>query len=256
MKTHNVALLAALALAACAAPAPSNLVNAPLYTPGYEASYGGQTAGAVPNAPTASGVGTAGERSDPAGDPLAPMATRGADRRVIHEASITVRVKDVQAALLRAGDIAREADGFVLSSEKSGEGSASLVLRVPDPELEPTLERLASLGVQARRSVRGQDVTEEYADLKIRLATSEQLLLRYKELMAKADKVEAMLAIENEIGRVTRDIETLKGKLIYLDDRTTLATVTVSLQKKRVPGPIGAVFYGAGWLVSKLFVIK
>lgn len=204
--------------------------------------------------------GTAGA---PAGAPAEPARERKAgERKVIHNGNIGIRVKDVPGTLAEVEEIAKQRGGFILNSTKDGAGSqfdsesASLMVRVPDANLQAAMDDIGALGRVYVRNLQGQDVTDQYTDLKIRLESKEKLLARYRDLLAQATNVREMLEIEQQIGRITEEIERIKGSLVYLDDRLDLATLSVTIEQRRVPGPLGAVFYGIGWGVSKLFLIR
>jgi Domain of unknown function (DUF4349) len=55
---------------------------------------------------------------------------------------------------------------------------------------------------------------------------------------------------------VQTEIESMDGQLIRLKGQVDLATVTVTLERKRILGPLGYVAKGIAWAVGKLFVIR
>ncbi len=100
--------------------------------------------------------------------------------------------------------------------------------------------------------VRGEDVTEEYLDLRIRLDNLEKARLRYLDLLNKAQNVGETLAVEKELERITMEIERLKGRIGYLERVVRFSTIQVVFERPTNPGPVGWVFYilyhGVKWL--------
>jgi hypothetical protein len=198
-------------------------------------------------------------------DPIvtaAPSEGKKQERMVVHNASITIAVKEVQSAIQKTEEIAKKYEGFVVSSSKSGEATyfnpdgGDLTIRVPDPKLNDVLNEISALGKVRSRSVTGQDVTAQFTDLQLRLDNKDKMLLRLRELLAQAESTSVALEVEKEISRITLEIEQIKGTLIYLKDQITYSTITVSVHKRHRPGPLGAVFYGVVWVVGKLFVLN
>jgi len=70
-------------------------------------------------------------------------------------------------------------------------------------------------------------VTEEFIDIQARIKTKKELENRYKELLAKANTVEELLSIEKELGTLRTEIESIEGRLKYLQDRVSLSSLTI-----------------------------
>ena len=70
-----------------------------------------------------------------------------------------------------------------------------------------------------------QDVTEEYIDITARLKTKKELEARYLELLKKANKVEEIVSIEKEIGNLRSDIESIEGRLRYINNAVAYSTL-------------------------------
>lgn len=56
--------------------------------------------------------------------------------------------------------------------------------------------------------------------------------------------------------RVQGDIDSMEGLIKALKGRVDYATVTLSLNRKAILGPLGYLFKGLWWGVEKLFVIR
>ena len=100
------------------------------------------------------------------------------------------------------------------------------------------LDELRSLGEKVTTdSISGQDVTEEYLDLKSRernLRATEESLLR---LYDGAENVEEALSIQRELTGVRGEIELVQGRIKYLDQRSTYSQITLNIQPVTSPPP-------------------
>ncbi|MBI5499840.1 MAG: DUF4349 domain-containing protein [Deltaproteobacteria bacterium] len=184
-----------------------------------------------------------------------PEVTPPAERLVIKTGTMRIELDPPEDGPAKVTEIAGRFGGYVSSSSET-----SVVIRVPNQSFEEVLEAIAQLGNVAEREVRGEDVTEQYFDLNVRLRNALAARLRYLALLERAETVEEALLVEHELERVTLDIEELRGKLRYLRDRVQDATITVWFvqeyepPEESTPGPIGWIFYGVYLGVKWLFV--
>jgi len=156
-------------------------------------------------------------------------------RRVIRTAQVEVEVDRVEDAAERLLRIAEEAGGFISDSsyaETNGVPHASFVLRVPFPRFAGAVAALEGVGHVARRSIHGQEVTEEFIDLEARVRNLERHERQLLTFMDRATKVSELLAIEQELARVRGEIESSTGRVRYLSNQTDLATLAVAVRQK------------------------
>jgi hypothetical protein len=164
---------------------------------------------------------------------------------LIRTASLQMRVEDVSKAHAHVASIARAAGGYVASSTlnaESGPTFASIVIRVPNEGLDSALDQIAALGKLLKKQISAQEVTEEYVDLTSRRRNLQREELRLLDLLERAGKIRDLLEVEQEIGRIRGEIETISGRLRYLENRVSLSTITVQLEgpqpKPRSGGPV------------------
>lgn len=159
-------------------------------------------------------------------------------RQVIKTAHLSIEVDDFQAAAKEVEGIALK-EGYVLSSSSyvtgTGHRRGSITIRVHEPSFLSVIEELEKVGEVKSKSTTGEDVTEEYIDLEARLKNYEKQEARLLEILGKAEKVEDVLKVEEQLGRVRGEIERLMGRLRYLNERIEMATIAVELYE---PEPI------------------
>ena len=198
---------------------------------------------------------------DAAGAPVyengsAPGGDAVRERMLAWKASLSVEVADVTNAALRAVALAEQNGGYLESRSDHSYGGTSLKLRLPAPAFTNAIGALEALGRVESRSVESEDVTEQYVDVEARLKNRIVLRDRLQQLLDKAVNVKDVLAIEAELNRVQSDIDSMEGRIKALRSNVDFTRVEVSLQRKKVLGPLGYLLKGLGWGIKKLFVLR
>ncbi|WP_329282734.1 DUF4349 domain-containing protein [Streptomyces sp. NBC_01451] len=164
----------------------------------------------------------------------APQAAVGP--HIIRTVSVSVQVKDVSKALTKVRTVTANAGGFVgsetttLDEEEGGENT-DVVLRVPVAEYEKVLKDLEGTGKLLHREAEAKDVTEQVVDVESRIITQRASVNRIRELMDKATKLSDVVTLEGELSRRQADLESLLARQSSLKDRTSLATINLSLSE-------------------------
>ncbi|MFK4101201.1 DUF4349 domain-containing protein [Streptomyces sp. NPDC019531] len=235
-------LAAALALTGCSGADDSSTDGGSLAKDGQAASQ-------------ADGKGAAGAE-DSAGGRQATSAPQPATSHIIRTAGLTVQVKDVPKALAAARTTTENAGGFVgkesTSRDEEGHERTDVVLRVPVEKYDEVLAELEGAGKLLERTANAQDVTDQVVDVESRIATQRASVARIRELMDKATKLTDVVTLEGELSTRQADLESLLARQASLKDRTTLATITLSLSETPIakaededPGVVDAL--AGGW---------
>jgi hypothetical protein len=174
-------------------------------------------------------------------------------RMVVKVANLELITKDPDGAFDKAVAVAKEMDGYTVTSSH-GDRRSSVTLRVPAARFEEAVRRVCALGKVDRREVTGTDVTAEFVDMTIRLANAARARQRYLELLAKSASVTEALSVQRELERITGTIEQLRGQLDLMQHQVSMSTINLTLEKPVRPGPIGWIFYGLYHGIRWLFV--
>ena len=174
----------------------------------------------------------------------AELTNEAADRKIIRNADITMEVESTTDAQHRVTSIAETHGGFVVTSEaKQRENidpskrtlDIKLVVRIPASSFGVALDEIKKLaGNLPEANVTGQDVTEDFIDLEARIKTQKALELQFLEIMKQARKVEDALEVQRQIADVRTDIEKLEGRKRFLENRSSLSTITVNIHAPKV----------------------
>lgn len=161
-----------------------------------------------------------------------------ANRLIIKTGEITVEVEDVATTTGTVRALALELDGYVSSSfQGHREESATLTLRIPADRFEDALAALHELDVEVlAEATREEDITAVVVDTEARLTNLRAAEEQYRALLDRAERVEDILAIQNQLFQVRGEIEAMEAQLKYLNDQAAMATLTVTIVP--VPAPV------------------
>jgi hypothetical protein len=158
-------------------------------------------------------------------------------QKIIKTGSLTLVVDLVTDSIEQITSYTSGINGFVQDSHlrelSNGSHSGSITIRIPADQFETALETLKSYATFVEyESISGTDVTEEYTDYLSRLGNAEAEETAYLAVLERAETVEDILAVQEALSDVREEIEVLEGRLQYLEDRTSMSTLTISLSEE------------------------
>jgi len=242
-------VIAVLVLSACAKSAATQTPSDEKLMDGYnrtsvESPLTSNSAGMAP-APTAKPA-LGGENA----------GTASIQQMIIMNANLEIAVDDPGKSMSDIQKMAADMGGFTVSSNiyktYTSDGvevpAATITVRVPAEKLNTALDQIKALtGDPAKytlsENISGQDVTQDYTDLKSRLRNLEEADAKLSELYNTATKTEDALAIYQQKVQVTEQIEVIKGQMQYYEQASAKSAITVSIVAKATIAPITI----AGW---------
>jgi hypothetical protein len=168
------------------------------------------------------------------------------DRMIVRTANLSLLVADTEETLEAIERLATQLEGYIsdLQTWRQNDQLAGIVtLRIPASSFDQARERIKELAIEVEsENVSGQDVTEEYVDLEARLRNLEVAEEELLELLDSAQEThkdaESILAIYREITNVRQQIEQITGRMNYLENASSLATLTVNLTPEEIDEPV------------------
>lgn len=142
------------------------------------------------------------------------------ERMLVYQGGVTVEVARVEDATARLLAKTAEWGGYLAS-----QNGARLTVRVPAARFDEAFAWLRAQGRVLDEQRQANDVTEEFTDLGIRIDNARRARERLLALLEKAQKVEDMLKIEEQVRRLTEEIERLEGRKKLLADQVAMATL-------------------------------
>lgn len=153
-------------------------------------------------------------------------------RKLIKEGRVEFKTDDLNSTRETIFEAVKKHKGYVSSDQEfksPGRKSNTVIIRVPADNFDSLLSD-ATQGVKRFESkeINVKDVTEEFLDIQARLKTKKELEQRFIDLLKVAKNVTEILEIEKQIGELRSDIESIEGRLKYLQNRVSFSTLTMT----------------------------
>ena len=183
----------------------------------------------------------------PSGDELLPSfdevqsSVASQNRIIVRTVGMDLVVDNVADKVDRIASLAQELGGWAVSSDRSAIHRGQVSVRVPAQQLDDAVQRIRSLAIRVEaESSTSQDVTDEYVDTSSRLrslrATEESLL----DLLAQATDVEDTLEVQRELVNLQSEIESLEGRIKFLQQTAAFSLINVQLSLAPQPMTVNA----------------
>lgn len=164
------------------------------------------------------------------------------DRRIIKMGEIRFECSNLNDTRKRIDTTIEKFGGYVskenaYSYEERIE--QSIVIRVPAKNFDRLTAEISTCAKKLdRKHIEARDVTEEYLDIELRIKIKKETENRYRMLLTQAKTVQEILSIEKQIGELRTEIESIEGRLKYLQNRISYSTLTVTFYQK-ISTPVG-----------------
>jgi hypothetical protein len=156
-------------------------------------------------------------------------------RKVIFNYYHGLETKDMEVTLAVIEQATAFSGGYIENSSYSDRGSgeqfsyARLICRIPVDNAGGFKSVVENSAHVRSKTEQGQDVTDEYFDAGVRVATLTTQEARLLEMLRHSDVLVDLLELERELARVRTEIERLTGRLRLLDNQVALATFTIDI---------------------------
>lgn len=204
---------------------------------------------------------------DPTSLAVAVPATLAA-RLLVYHAKVRLKATSIPHATARLDSLVRRSGGYISTAAETradGEWRQTATIRVLPAQFHTLLSGLAGLGIIEEKKLSTNDVTAEHADVTARLQTKRAVAQQYTTLLVKAQKIKAILDIEEKLGEVREEIEATESRLKTLNNEVAYSTIELTLYQplpQSIPDApivslgsrvVGA-FYGGWQLLLSLLV--
>jgi len=157
-------------------------------------------------------------------------------RSLISTGNVALRSDDVGAARFDVQKVVNAYRGEVSQEETAtddeGEIKRSMmVLRIPSADFAEVMGGLEGVADLITSSSNIDDVTTKVIDNDIRVRVQRRSIKRIELLLDRAQTIRSIIAIETQLARRQADLSSLERQQSYLADQTSMATITVSLER-------------------------
>jgi len=154
------------------------------------------------------------------------------ERKLIKDGNISFETDNLETTKNTITTAVKKYKAYIASDQEyrsAGSISNTIIIRVPKNNFDNLLADITK-GITEfdGKEIKVKDVTEEFLDVSARLKTKKELEIRYLEILKKANTVKEILEVERELEQLRSDIESIEGRLKYLENKTSLATLTIT----------------------------
>ncbi|HPM78870.1 MAG TPA: DUF4349 domain-containing protein [bacterium] len=159
-----------------------------------------------------------------------------ANRKLIRNGEVQVRVKDIVATRTQLEEMVKKAGGFIADvrfNRLTELHYLEMTLRLPAGDFDGFVAALDKLGAVENEQFTVEDVTDQWVDLGRRIETKEKMAARLQELIAsKSYQFRDLLEVERELSRLRLEIERLQGSLNGMNDKIAFSTLKITLRQE------------------------
>ncbi len=163
---------------------------------------------------------------------------------IIRTGTVSLRADDVDRARFDVQKIVDGAGGEVAddrtkADDDGGARFSRSVVRVPVAVFDETMQALETLESATRlgATTAAEDVTTEVIDTGVRVALQRRSIARISALLDRAASIRDIVNLENELARREADLGSLEQQQDYLADRTSMATITIAIERTDPDAP-------------------
>ncbi|MBU1244805.1 DUF4349 domain-containing protein [Myxococcota bacterium] len=154
-------------------------------------------------------------------------------RMIIYAARLVVNVLEPDKSMEAALALMTKMGGFLAQRN-----NLYIEIRVPSALFFDYVREVEKMGVVVQRTISSEDITEQFADLTLRLGNLKVMRTRLIALLELARTVEERLAIERELSRVNGEIDAISGRLRMLQNLVDFATIQLQFVPRNEGGPV------------------
>ncbi|MBE6532845.1 MAG: DUF4349 domain-containing protein [Ruminococcaceae bacterium] len=165
----------------------------------------------------------------------------GENRKIIKNVNESVQTDKFDDFLDSLYDAISEADGFISSSNYSGNSyydsstlrTANITIRIPAGNLSSFTEKVENMAVVTSYNEYIDDVTNRYIDITSRIAVLEAEESALLEILKSATTTSEMLDIRTRLVSVQSDLASFRAQRDSIDDKVEYSTVSLHVREVR-----------------------
>lgn len=158
------------------------------------------------------------------------------DRAVIRRGTVELSARDVGDAQFEVQRLVDRYGGQVAKEETTtnddGEPAYTrMVLRIPSEDFADAMTELRGVAEFRAANTDEDDVTAKVIDTQTRLTVQRRSIDRITALLARAQSIRDIMAIESQLSIRQADLESLERQARFLAGQTSMSTITVSIDE-------------------------
>lgn len=158
------------------------------------------------------------------------------NRKLIRNVDMSVETEDLNEMLKSVNDRISEYGGYAEYSTIDT-GYANIKARIPSTKLDAFVNNVAALSNVTSKTESAEDITLQYVDTKSRVESLQIEQERLNELLAEADNIETVIALENRLSEVRYELQSYESQLRTYDNLVDFSTVQIYINEVRAYTP-------------------
>ncbi|HCT91297.1 MAG TPA: hypothetical protein DF613_07950 [Lachnospiraceae bacterium] len=178
-------------------------------------------------------------------------------RKLIRNMSLSLETTAFDDLIANVESRVNDMGGYIEDSSISGDSGyqtlryAYLTVRIPVDQLDAFADAVAGSATVLNRSTSVSDVTLQYSDLESHMEALKIEQQTLMDMLAKAEEIETVLAIQNQLTNVRYELESYGSQLKLMENQVSYSTVNIDISEVEIPTP--AVADSFGGRVSRTF---
>ena len=169
-------------------------------------------------------------------------------QKIIKTADLSYKVEKYNTSRSKILSIIKQHHAYVSSENQSSDEyrtNNSMVIRVNSSEFDALLDNLLKEAVFVDyKRINAEDVTEEFVDISARLKSKNDALLQYQVILKKANSIDEILDVQQYIRILQEEIESIQGRLKYLNNKVDLSTINLTFYEQGKIMPVQSESFG------------
>lgn len=154
------------------------------------------------------------------------------EKKIAYSYSLTIDTDSYEKSVDQIHDDVEAVGGYIAyesNSSYSDDKIDHLEVCIPADKADDWVDNAEKYGKVREKTIQQEDITSAYIDTESRLtalATQQKTLLG---LMEKAENIDDILSIQNQLTNVNSQIESYKAQKQYMDQQTRYSLVTIDI---------------------------
>ena len=169
-------------------------------------------------------------------------------QKIVKTADISFKVEKYDVARTNILGIIQKHQGYVSAENQTGDVYRTtnvMVVRVGAAQFDGLIDELLKQAVFVDyKKINADDVTEEFVDVAARLKSKKDALLQYELILKKANSIDEILDVQQYISTLQEEIESMEGRLKYLNNKVDLSTVNMTFYEQSDMLPVQTESFG------------
>jgi len=179
--------------------------------------------------------------ASPLSSKMAPNSPRppaeAIPRKIIYTGGIDLLVADLSGAASKLDELIKEYRGLVaqsqIDSDPGSPRSGTWRVRIPIDRFTDFVNQIAKLGEAIKNKTDSEDITDKFFDFQVRIENKKVQVERLQKIIKEqTGNISELLEAERELGRVTTELEELKGTVKLWENQTALATLNITVHER------------------------